>query len=63
MNSWAYFILEDKSIVLHVCFFIQKMKAESSRYDRYATSPSQDQEHVPSSCEFEISPFIKGKGI
>lgn len=39
------------------------MKAESSRYDRYATSPSQDQEHVPSSCEFEISPFIKGKGI
>lgn len=38
------------------------MKAESSQCDRYAISPSQDQEHIPSSCEF-ISPFIKGKGI
>lgn len=63
MSSRAYFILEDSSIILHVYFFIQKMKAESSGYDRYAASPSQDQEHVPSSCECEISPFIKGRGI
>ncbi|XP_013042699.1 protein maelstrom homolog isoform X2 [Anser cygnoides] len=49
----------------------QKMKAESSGYDRYAASPSQDQEHVPSSCDsscdmktsFYGTSTMRGRGV
>lgn len=38
------------------------MKAEGSGCDRHFTSsPSQDQEFVPSNCEFEIFTFVRGK--
>lgn len=48
-------------IILYVYFFLQKMKAEGSGCDRHFTSPSQDQEFVPSNCEFEIFTFVRGK--
>uniref|UniRef100_G1NNP4 Maelstrom spermatogenic transposon silencer n=1 Tax=Meleagris gallopavo TaxID=9103 RepID=G1NNP4_MELGA len=39
----------------------QELKAEGSGSDRHVFSPSGVQELVPSSCEFETSPFVKGK--
>lgn len=61
MDSCVYCILEDTYIILNVYFFIQKMKAEGSACDRHFASPSQDQEFVPSNCEFETFAFVRGK--
>jgi len=61
MDGCVYCILEDAYIILNVCFFIQKMKAEGSRCDAHFTSPSQDEEFVPSNCEFETFTFVRGK--
>uniref|UniRef100_A0A8B9M671 Protein maelstrom homolog n=1 Tax=Accipiter nisus TaxID=211598 RepID=A0A8B9M671_9AVES len=55
------FIAKDTYVILNVYFFIQKMKPEGSGCDRHFTSPSQDQELVPSNCEFETFTFVRGK--
>ncbi|XP_046768744.1 protein maelstrom homolog isoform X1 [Gallus gallus] len=41
----------------------QESKARGSGSDRRIHSPSGVQELVPSSCEFEISPFVQGKRV
>lgn len=45
-------------LILNIYFFIQKMKDESSGYDKPLGSPRQDQEFVPSNCEFETFTFF-----
>lgn len=61
MDSCVYCILEDAYVILNVYFFIQKMKPEGSGCDRHFASPNQDQELVPSNCEFESFTFVRGK--
>lgn len=48
---------------MYMFFFLQELKAEGSGSDRHVFSPSGVQELVPSSCEFETSPFVKGKRV
>lgn len=63
MSSYAHVTLEKTSLILKVYFFPQDLKAEGSGSDRHILSPSRVQELVLSSCEFETSPFVKGKRV
>lgn len=58
-----YHFREDFSYFECSYFFLQESKARGSGSDRRIHSPSGVQELVPSSCEFEISPFVQGKRV